>query len=241
MRKKRSVWKRIRWFLLTEIVTLIVIAIVAQVIYNDTKKSVKLEVESRMDFAASEAKGQRKESADQLLRFTFLIQELFLGEPHWQYDKDFEDFTPDTYPVTSPVYTIYDNQMTSTINVTTEYGAANSTLVLETYADDAAATDNDDVIIAIELINNTESDFIGADGVIPDGGKFYMVGKLTAANATTTTKKVFLKDYITTAQLNILDLTKAYNTIPDLRTPTLEIGLSVDLSWTEGTTYTVDL
>ena len=91
MRKKRSVWKRIRWFLLTEIVTLIVIAIVAQVIYNDTKKSVKLEVESRMDFAASEAKGQRKESADQLLRFTFLIQELFLGEPFWQYDKDFED------------------------------------------------------------------------------------------------------------------------------------------------------
>ena len=90
MRKKRSVWKRIRWFLLTEIVTLIVIAIVAQVIYNDTKKSVKLEVESRMDFAASEAKGQRKESADQLLRFTFLIQELFLGEPFWQYDKDFD-------------------------------------------------------------------------------------------------------------------------------------------------------
>ena len=151
------------------------------------------------------------------------------------------DFTPDTYPTTSPVYTIYDNQMTSTINVTTEYGAANSTLVLETYADDAAATDNDDVIIAIELINNTESDFIGADGVIPNGGKFYMVGKLTAASAETTPKKVFLKDYITTAQLNIVDLTKAYNTIPDLRTPTLEIGLSVDLSWTAGTTYTVDL
>lgn len=149
------------------------------------------------------------------------------------------DFTPASYTGSATsAYTIYDKEMTSTINVTTTFGSANSTLVLETpvYGQPGA-----DVMIAIELLNNTGSDFIGADGVIPDGGKFYLVGKLTAENATTTTKKVFMQDYVTTAELNIVDLKHAYNGIPDLRTPTLEIGLSVDLNWTAGTTYTVNL
>jgi len=148
------------------------------------------------------------------------------------------DFTPASYPATSPVYTIYDNAMTKTINATTTFGDANSTLVLETPAN---GTTGADIMIAIELLNNTGKDFVGADGVIPAGGKFYLVGKLTAANATTTPKQVFIKDYTTTAQLNIVDLKHAYNGIPDLRTPSLEIGLSIDLSWTAGTTYNIDL
>ena len=149
------------------------------------------------------------------------------------------DFTPDTYAGSNTsAYTLYDKVMSNTINVTTTFGSANSTLVLETLADGETGSD---AMIAIELLNNTGEDFIGADGVIPAGGKFYLVGKMASANATTTPKKVFLKDYTTTAQLNIVDLKHAYNGIPDLRTPTLEIGLSVDLSWTEGTTYSIDL
>ena len=149
------------------------------------------------------------------------------------------DFTQETYGGSATsAYTIYDKEMTSTINVTTSFGSANSTLVLETPTSGQTGAD---IMIAIELLNNTGSDFIGADGVVPAGGKFYLVGKLVAANATTTPKKVFLKDYVTTAELNIVDLKHAYNGIPDLRTPTLEIGLSVDLNWTAGTTYTIDL
>ena len=149
------------------------------------------------------------------------------------------DFTPDTYAGSNTsAYTLYDKVMSNTINVTTTFGSANSTLVLETLADGETGSD---ATIAIELINNTGEDFIGADGVIPAGGKFYLVGKLASASATTSPKKVFLKDYTTTAQLNIIDLKHAYNGIPDLRTPTLEIGLSVDLSWTAGTTYSIDL
>lgn len=149
------------------------------------------------------------------------------------------DFTQETYGGSATsAYTIYDKEMTSTINVTTSFGSANSTLVLETPTSGQTGAD---IMIAIELLNNTTSDFIGADGVVPAGGKFYLVGKLVAANATTTPKKVFLKDYTTTAELNIVDLKHAYNGIPDLRTPTLEIGLSVDLNWTAGTTYTVNL
>lgn len=144
------------------------------------------------------------------------------------------DFNSTSYVGENSGHTIYDKNLTSAINATTTFGNANSTLVLET-------ADNTDVMIAIEMINNTGSDFVGADGVVPNGGKFYLVGKLIAENATTPKKRVFMKDYTTTAQLNITNLEKAYNTIPDLRTPTLEIGLSVDLSWVPGTLYNIDL
>ena len=150
------------------------------------------------------------------------------------------DFTPATYPGSSSVYTIYDKVIDPAINVTTEFGSSsNSTLVLESSKDDA---ESDNVMIAIELQNNTGKDFVGADGVVPAGGKFYLVGKLIAADATTETGgKVFKQDYITKAELTIGDLSKAYNGIPDLRTPTLEIGLSVDLSWQNGHTYQITL
>ncbi len=151
------------------------------------------------------------------------------------------NFSPETYPAAtpSPVYTIYDKIMTTNpFKITTTYGSTNSTLVLET---SNAGTEADNVMIAIELVNNTGVDFVGADGVIPAGGKFYLVGKLLASAATETGRRVFKKDYITKAELSIGDLTKAYNGIPDLRTPTLEIGLSVDLQWVAGHTYQLEL
>ena len=36
-------------------------------------------------------------------------------------------------------------------------------------------------------------------------------------------------------------LAAAYNTIPDLRTPQLELGLSVDLTWQPGVQFDLDL
>jgi hypothetical protein len=38
-----------------------------------------------------------------------------------------------------------------------------------------------------------------------------------------------------------VNLKNAFNTIPDLKAPQLEIGLSVDLSWSAGHTYNVNL
>jgi hypothetical protein len=40
--------------------------------------------------------------------------------------------------------------------------------------------------------------------------------------------------------LNLKNLRAAYNTIPDLRTPKLELGFSVDLTWQSGHEYTID-
>lgn len=134
-------------------------------------------------------------------------------------------------------YTIYDNVMTNTIaaNSTAAYSPANSTLVLETPA-------GENEFIALEFTNTSDKDFYGVDGIVPVGGKFYLVGQLTAsAAATETDSKVFKQDYTTIVRVAIKDLKSAYNTIPDLKAPQLEIGLSVDLHWETGHTYDLEL
>ena len=146
------------------------------------------------------------------------------------------DFTPGTYAGgDGTAYTIYDNTMSSTIYaVTADYSAANSTLVLETAA-------NENEYIALEFENASGKDFYGYDGIVPAGAKFYLVGQLAADAATETDKKVFKQDYTTTARVAIKDLKNAYTTIPDLRAPSLEIGLSIDLEWQAGHTYNLEL
>jgi len=145
------------------------------------------------------------------------------------------DFNPNGVKV----QTIYDSEMTSDIHaVVGSASAANSTLVLPT-AKGAAATN--DVMIAIELVNNTGVDFVGVDGIVTPNSKFYLVARLAAASADVTENQVFKQDYTTTANLTIASLANAYSTVPDLRTPQLELGMSVDLNWTPGNTYTVEI
>ena len=133
-------------------------------------------------------------------------------------------------------YTIYDKNMADehmAAVMGSAYSAMNHTLVLE--------NGTSDVMIAVEMTNNTGVDFYGVgDQLIPKNGKFYVVGKLTASAATETGGHVFKQDYTTTAKLTLKDLTTAYNTIPDLRTPQLELGFSVNLSWKTGHTYEID-
>ena len=147
------------------------------------------------------------------------------------------DFTQATYAGgIGYAYTIYDNVMTNSIaaNSTASYSAANSTLVLET-------PEGENEFIALEFTNTSAKDFYGVDGIVPVGGKFYLVGQLTATAATETGNKVFKQDYTTTARVSIKDLKTAYSTIPDLKAPQLEIGLSVDLEWKTGHTYDLEL
>lgn len=146
------------------------------------------------------------------------------------------DFTQATYGGSiGYAYTIYDNVMTNTMTYDASgYSAANSTLVLETPA-------GENEFIAIEFTNTSTKDFYGVDGIVPVGGKFYLVGQLTASVAAETQSKVFKQDYTTTAAVAIKDLKSAYNTIPDLKAPQLEIGLSVDLNWESGHVYELDL
>ena len=165
------------------------------------------------------------------------------------------DFTTNT--AATATYTIYDNitqSQSGTLTATTTASAPNYTLALET------AEGQDDIYVAVELVNNGEY-FQGADGVVPKGCKFYLVAQLKLTDATNAStagiNQIFKQDYKTTATFTIKagkskddsdfdpskpeGLGKAYNTIPDLRTPQLELGLSVDLTWQPGLTFEVPL
>lgn len=100
--------------------------------------------------------------------------------------------------------TIYDNVMASSTiiakpNSTT--ATPNQTLALQTKA-------NQTVYAALELINGGEA-FMGADGIIPAGGTFYLTAKLdptTASNyASGTLDKIFMQDHVTKLTVTILN------------------------------------
>ena len=164
----------------------------------------------------------------------------------------------DFIPNGTKLWTIYDNiqkSQPSALTATTTASAPNYTLALETAV-------NTKVYVAVELINKGK-DFQGADGVVPAGCKFYLVAELDptednttvgskVTNSSYTGHKVFKQDFKTFANFTIVagssgstgntkGLAAAYNTIPDLRTPQLELGLSVDLTWQPGVQFDLDL
>lgn len=140
-------------------------------------------------------------------------------------------------------YTIYDRDVAYGSNVNTTGTSENYTLVFDNK--DAAAKSK--VYVTIELENDVEN-FYGAQGLIPKGSKFYLVGELNP-NETNTNKankpegvdRVFVKDHTTIANFFITNLKKAYNHIPDMRTSKINVGLAVDLSWKTGITFNVEL
>ena len=153
-------------------------------------------------------------------------------------------------------YVLYDSQVAE--NVPCMYPAAKSnypsdrkthTLVLQTkdVADNAADAK---VKIAVEFLNNSGKTFVGKDGyLIYPKTKFYLIGELdpdknTSQYYTGTTnliKKAFVQDYVTTAQFVVKSLQNAYNMLPDMRSPKLEIGMSVDLTWKTGITQEITI
>ena len=144
-------------------------------------------------------------------------------------------------------HTIYDQDMNSSrIAAKTSYSTPNYTLVLDNKDSSPTTTGQSKVYVTVELENNM-GDFYGAEGLIPKGSRFYLVGQLDP-NATTATKpsgetidRVFVKDHTTVANFKITNLKKAYNHIPDMRTSKINVGLAVDLSWQKGITFNVEL
>ena len=143
-------------------------------------------------------------------------------------------------------HTIYDQDMNTGIAAKTSDSAPNYTLVLDNKNSTSTNAEQSKVYVTVELENNM-GDFYGAEGLIPAGSRFYLVGVLDP-KATTATKpsgetidRVFVKDHTTFANFTIKDLKKAYNHIPDMRTSKINVGLAVDLSWKSGIQFNVDL
>ena len=161
---------------------------------------------------------------------TFPVTGLLIGGQPNSVDWEFN-------PSAEREYTIYDNVMNGA-NIYAKPGntAYNYTMVL-----DNKAVTEEVVNIAVELTNNSGQDFYGIDGIVPNGAKFYLVAQLDPTSKIEEPKRVFAKDYVTTANLTINNLKKAYMTIPDLRSTKLQLGLAVDLSWEAGLTFNVEL
>ena len=128
----------------------------------------------------------------------------------------------------SEEYTIYDASVTST-----KLGTADIADSIMAQSLALSTTAGTNVNFALELTNNTGKAFTGIDGIVPDGAKFYLVGQLVPQEDKAG-NQVFAKAYNTKANVTISSLAHAYNCIPDLKNPKLELGLSVNLEWTEG-------
>ena len=150
------------------------------------------------------------------------------------------DFRPETlYPSYSEadMSFIYDTQLGSDpiyLKTTLSPSADTyiSTLVLQSY-------DYRNVKIVLEFENNSGNDFKGLDGTVYRGTKFYLVGEVTPKDVVGVEQpydnRVFTQDYITTITVNVKTLAKAYNVLPNLMSPRLEMGLELTPKWEEAT------
>lgn len=169
----------------------------------------------------------------------FPVSGLFIGGQPTKVGFNFQPEATDAFDLT-----IYDNAIPT--GIVAKNGVAstpNYTIVLPNDKG-RAVTKQNKVNVAIELTNNTDKPFRGIDGIIPAGGKFYLVGQLDPDAKTVTNvanPAVFMSDYKTTLNLNITSLKNAYNTIPDLRSTKLQLGLSVDLEWQAGIQFDVNI
>lgn len=169
----------------------------------------------------------------------FTVSGLFIGGQPTKVGFNFQPATDDAFDLT-----IYDNAIpTGIVAKNGVASTANYTIVLPNDKG-RTATGQNKVNVAIELTNNTDKPFRGIDGIIPVGGKFYLVGQLDPQSKTVegvANPAVFMSDYKTTLNLNITSLKSAYNTIPDLRSTKLQLGLSVDLEWQAGIQFDVNI
>ena len=136
---------------------------------------------------------------------------------------------------------IYDSQVKSGCYLNPQgedvWAEGCNTLVLQSLKDE-------DVNIILEFQNDSGSPFTCLDGIVYPGTRFYMIGRVEASLYNTETAQeanrhqVFTKDFITTVNMTVSSLAKAYNVPPNLLSPNLEIGVETTPQW-EGATPTV--
>jgi hypothetical protein len=136
---------------------------------------------------------------------------------------------------------IYDSQVKTSGASGNEYfylstyenAKMTNTLVLQSY-------DHKKVPVVLEFINNSDKDFYGLDGIILRGTKFYLAGEIDPAEASSgataaTVGRVFTQDYTTTLKMRVTGLAKAYNVVPNLLSPRLELGIELVSQWASTT------
>ena len=126
---------------------------------------------------------------------------------------------------------IYDSQVKENCTLSASSTDACTTLVLQSYA-------GEDVNIILEYENTSDDlTFKCVDGIVYPHTRFYLIGKVEALKGeqvTTSDEKthqVFTKDYITTVNMTVTSLAKAYNVLPNLLGGGLELGVELTTKW----------
>lgn len=137
-------------------------------------------------------------------------------------DEAAEDYNP----ANDPEYVIYDKSI------------ANEGICLGDFQDEVFSTpvytlvfqtkNDKSVKMVLEFLNNSGKDFQCEDGIIYDGTKFYMVASIVLAEGNQDfSKRIFTKDCMTTAQITISGLSKAYNSLPSLNSDKIRLFTEV--------------
>ena len=148
------------------------------------------------------------------------------------------DFTPLLEGLSSYVY---DNEVTDSGTPKAYIAGASAGLSFKPIHTLVVPTeDAQDVHVALEFQNNSGADFYGANAnKIAAGTRFYLLAILKYSQASAPAGKaldaVFVSDHTTKVTFSINSLAKAYNTIPELRDPQLEIGVTAKVEWIQVT------
>lgn len=196
--------------------------------------------EATLEDNAKEAGGFKANQSITVNDNSFPVTGILIGGQPASVDWKYEPASSETFE-----NTIYDNVMNGS-PMYAKYASEAPTVGNYTLVFDNKKTGAENsVYVTIELENKSGQAFYGKDGIIQKDTKFYLVGQLdpkqTGLTNPNSVNRVFVQDYVTTANFKIKDLKDAYNCIPDLRTSGINVGLAVDLSWKEGITFDVDI
>ena len=87
-----------------------------------------------------------------------------------------------------------------------------------------------DVYFFLELRNDSNTAFTGAEGIILPGSKFYLAGKMDKSD-NPDLPSVFMQDYYTTLYCTVNSLENAHVSVPEMGEPQLTIGVQTSLNW----------
>ena len=195
--------------------------------------------EATLEDNAKEAGGFKANQSITVNDNSFPVTGILIGGQPASVDWKYEPTSSETFE-----NTIYDNAMNGSMYA--KYASEAPTVGNYTLVFDNKKTGAENsVYVTIELENKSGQAFYGKDGIIQKDTKFYLVGILNPNKEGLTkpagVNRVFVQDYVTTANFNNKDLKSAYNCIPDLRTSGINVGLAVDLDWKSGITFDVDI
>jgi len=152
------------------------------------------------------------------------------------------DFRPATV---SPTYSELDAKVVYDSQVKTAAGSylclrsdrdateTVNTLLLQSY-------DHKSVPVVLEFENRSGMDFTCLTGTVYNDTKFYLVGEVDPETHKDDSRvdirdRVFTQDYTTIIQMKVASLEKAYNVVPNLLAPRLELGVEVITEWIQAT------